>query len=260
MDSDPLPTTSPVDPAPPLRVLVAVCTYNEIENLPELTERITASLPQADMLVVDDDSPDGSGHWALDQATRDPRIRVIIREKQRGLGTAIRQAFLFAIEQQYDYLLNLDGDLSHHPETMPELLAVATGDPQFDVVVGSRYCPGGSIRGWPWRRRVMSRTVNRFAVSVLRLPISDCSGSYRCYRVAKLAEIAPATLESEGYSILEEVLVRLRSVGATMAEVPIEFTDRQRGSSKLTFAEAIRSAKQLLSLIKFPSNSTRDQA
>lgn len=228
------------------RVLVAVCTYNEMSNVRELFRRIFAALPDAQLLIVDDNSPDQTGNWAKQQAAADPRIQVIIRQHQRGLGGATRAAFQFAVDRGYDFLLNLDGDLSHDPEVLPTLLNTASEDPQIDVVVGSRYCPGGSVQGWPMRRKIMSRLVNRFAVTCLRLPVSDCSGSLRCYRVAALAAIDPGSLQSNGYAILEEVLIRLRAAGAKMVEVPIRFNDRQRGDSKLTSAEAFRSAGQLI--------------
>lgn len=230
------------------RVLVAVCTYNEIENLPELVERIFHSLPTVDLLIIDDQSPDQTGAWALERANHDPRIRVLIRDHERGLGSAIRRAFEYAVEQQYDFLLNLDGDLSHEPEVLPKMLEMILARPELDVVVGSRYCPGGAVRDWTLRRRLMSRIVNRFAATVLRLPVADCSGSLRCYRVATLAAIDPSTLRSEGYAVLEEVLLKLSARGALMAEVPIIFTDRIHGTSKLTLAETARSARQLIRL------------
>lgn len=230
------------------RVLVAVCTYNEATNLPELVDRVFAALPGADILVVDDNSADGTGRWAISKAIGDSRLKVIIRENERGLGGATKRAFQFAVDQQYDFLLNLDGDLSHEPEALPVMLAVAQNDAAVDVVVGSRYCPGGAVQGWPLRRRIMSRFVNRFAVSVLRLPVSDCSGSLRCYRVKTLQSIDPSSLSSNGYAILEEVLLRLRAAGAKMVEVPIVFYDRTSGQSKLTFSEAIRSARQLVKM------------
>ncbi|HBJ38811.1 MAG TPA: polyprenol monophosphomannose synthase [Planctomycetaceae bacterium] len=230
------------------RVLVAVCTYNESANLPELVDRIFAALPQTDIVVVDDNSPDGTGRWAIERAVHDSRLKVIIRENARGLGGATKRAFQFAVDQRYDFLLNLDGDLSHQPEALPTMLAVAQNDSAVDVVVGSRYCAGGAVQGWPLRRRVMSRLVNRFAVSVMRLPVSDCSGSLRCYRVETLAKIEPSSLTSNGYAILEEVLLRLRAAGAKMVEVPIVFYDRTRGDSKLTLSEAFRSARQLVKM------------
>lgn len=227
---------------------MAVCTYNEIENLPELVERVFRSLPTADLLIIDDQSPDQTGAWALERANHDSRIRVVIRAHERGLGSAIRRALEYAVDQQYDFLLNLDGDLSHEPEVLPQLLERMLAQPELDVVIGSRYCPGGSVRDWSLRRRLMSRIVNRFAASVLRLPVADCSGSLRCYRVTTLAAIDPTTLRSEGYAVLEEVLLQFRTRGARMAELPIVFSERVHGTSKLTLAETIRAARQLIRL------------
>lgn len=245
----------PYDALKPL--LVAVCTYNERDNLPELVTRIFAAVPTADLLVVDDNSPDQTGQWAIEASRGDPRIRVLSRT-ERGLGGAIRAALQYAVERGYEYLVNLDGDLSHAPEAIPDLVRLIASDPGLDVAVGSRYCPGGRIEGWPRRRRWMSRLVNRFAVKKLNLPISDCSGSLRCYRVATLARIRPDTLESDGYSILEEILVRIDRSGGKMAEIPIIFTDRTRGQSKLSMAEAYRSAKHLVRLGKRYQNPGND--
>ncbi len=226
--------------------LVAVCTYNELANVPELSRRILDAIPDCQLLFIDDNSPDGTAAWIERAMATDDRIKLIVRKHKRGLGGATRTAFQYAVDHGYELLLNLDGDLSHAPEVLPTLRQIAIDQPQIDVVVGTRYGDGGSIEGWPWRRRVMSRLVNRFATSVLRLPVSDCSGSLRCYRVAALARLNPQKLRSESYAILEEVLVRLRQRGSEMAEVPIQFTDRVRGSSKLTTRESIRSAWQLL--------------
>jgi len=237
--------TSHLNDVPP-RVLVAVCTYNELANLPELTQRILNAVPDCRLLIVDDQSPDGSGDWVADAMRDEPRLRLIARRNQRGLGGATRAAFQYAVDNGYLYLLNLDGDLSHDPNVLPVMLGIINSRPDIDVVVGSRYVSDGSIAGWPIHRKLMSRLVNLFATTVLRLPVSDCSGSFRCYRVSMLAAIDPSSLKSESYAILEEVLVQLRKKGAKMVEVPIQFTDRERGSSKLTNREALRSAWQLL--------------
>jgi dolichol-phosphate mannosyltransferase len=227
-------------------VLVAVCTYNEIANVAELTRRIFAALPSATLLFVDDHSPDGTSKWIEDAMQADPRIRLIVRRDQRGLGGATRTALQYAVDNQYTFVMNLDGDLSHDPSVLPKMLEIALKQPEVDVVVGSRYLADGTIEGWPWRRRVMSRLVNRFATTILRLPVADCSGSMRCYRVSALAKLDPRTLKSESYAILEELLVRLSKQGARMVEVPIHFVDRARGNSKLTTREAAKSAWQLI--------------
>jgi dolichol-phosphate mannosyltransferase len=226
--------------------LVAVCTYNERANVDELTERILAALPDCHLLFVDDDSPDGTSDWIRDKMQSEPRLRLIVRRGQRGLGGATRTALKYAVDHRYDFVMNLDGDLSHDPGVLPRMLAIAKEREDIDIVVGSRYIEDGEIKGWPWRRRIMSRFVNRFATSILRLPVADCSGSMRCYRVATLQQIDPATLKSESYAILEEILVRFAAHGSRMIETPIQFVDRTRGSSKLTMREAMRSVWQLV--------------
>ncbi len=275
---------------PEFRILVAVCTYNEAENIHAMLEGLREYLPLADLLVVDDDSPDGTAMIAekfiqseratsttIDGPLQDapvqdalvqdpspklhlPQTQLIVRKGQRGLGGAIKRAIEFAIQGEYDLFVNLDGDVSHHPSQVPRLIATATDATSIqslpDVVVGSRYLPGGEIIGWPWRRRMMSRLVNRFATLFLRLPVSDCSGSMRCYRVSALKRINASKLRSEGYALLEELLVALVRSGATLAEVPITFTDRERGKSKLTAREATRSAFQIMKLA-FRSDLTK---
>jgi len=230
------------------RILVGLCTYNEAENIGPILARLRDVMPLAEILVVDDNSPDGTPDLVRAWARDDPMVHVIVRENERGLGGAIRRAIRFAIDHEYDFFLNLDADLSHDPAELPELLRVAQGPPPRDVVVGSRYVEGGSIVGWPLRRRVMSRMLNRFASLFLRLPVNDCSGSMRCYRVEALRGLNPKSLRSRGYALLEELLVRLQRQNASFAEVPITFADRSRGESKLTMIEAIRSAIQILRL------------
>jgi dolichol-phosphate mannosyltransferase len=229
------------------RVLVALCTYNERENLPALVEAIGRCLPTADLLVVDDDSPDGTGQWADQAASTNRRLHVLIRRNQRGLGSALKEAMQYAIAQNYEWLLNLDADFSHDPADLPKLLELCrTSQPQLDCSVGTRYADGGRIEGWPTHRYWMSRTVNRFAKTALRLPVSDCSGSLRCYRVDALRKLDPQTLRSQGYAVFEEILLRLQKNGASFGELPIVFRERQLGVSKLTPAEAMRALSQLL--------------
>ncbi len=230
-------------------VLIAVCTLNEADNIEEMVSGLRAAIPEADVLVVDDESSDGTGEVVSAIAQSDPAVRLIVRRGERGLGSAIRLAMAQAIEGDYQFFLNLDGDLSHDPAQLPSLLQRARQSPDVDVVIGSRYIAGGAIDGWPLRRRVMSRMVNGFATRCLRLPVADCSGSMRCYRVAALRAIGLDSIHSNGYSVLEELLVRLHRGGSKMAEVPITFTDRIKGESKLTLGETIRSATRMLSMM-----------
>jgi dolichol-phosphate mannosyltransferase len=249
------------------RILIAVCTYNEADNISALLNGLREYVATADLLVVDDDSPDGTALCVTQfmqaetlarstvngQSELPPtKTHLVVRQGQRGLGGAIKRAIQFAIEGDYDLFVNLDGDLSHSPAQIPRLIEAITDSrssgSSADVVVGSRYLPGGEIIGWRWRRRVMSRLVNRFATRFLRLPVSDCSGSMRCYRVSALKRIDTSKLRSEGYALLEELLVALARNGAKLAEVPVTFTDREHGKSKLTTIEALRSAFQILKL------------
>ncbi len=231
-----------------LRAMIAVCTYNEAENIELMVTGLRQALPEADVIVVDDNSPDGTAFLVSEMAKSDASVQVLVRENERGLGSAIRFAMQHSIDQGYDYFMNLDGDLSHSPEQMKLLFSRALEDSALAVVVGSRYVADGEIIGWPLRRKLMSRMVNGFATTFLRLPIRDCSGSMRCYRVTALASLGLENLRVNGYAVLEEVLLRLHQRGERMAEVPITFTERERGYSKLTISEAMRSMLQIISL------------
>ncbi|TWU41424.1 Undecaprenyl-phosphate mannosyltransferase [Novipirellula aureliae] len=230
------------------KVLVGVCTFNEVANIVTVVERIRSALPGADILVVDDNSPDGTANVVRQRFSNLNSVQVEVRENERGLGSAILRAVNHAIEGDYDFFINLDADLSHDPTDLPSMLGLSISSPEVDVVIGSRYVSGGQIIGWPWQRRLMSRMVNRFATLCLRLPVRDCSGSMRCYRVAALKQIDQSRLRSEGYSLLEELLVEFNRDNAVMKELPITFTDREEGESKLTMTEAFRSIGQMVRL------------
>ena len=222
------------------RILVATATYNERESLPYLFEAIQASVPTVDILVVDDNSPDGTGQWVDEQAANDPRIRVIHRSGKLGLGTATIAAFQYAIDQDYEFLVALDADGSHDPARIPAMLEQAqTRTPSPDVVIGSRYVSGGGTEGWPLYRRWMSRAVNLYARILLGLPCRDCSGSFRCMRVALLRDVDLTAVRSRGYSFFEEILWHFKKTGARFDEVPITFRDRKYGASKINGREAI---------------------
>ncbi len=217
-------------------------------NVRELLRQIHAALPSADVLVVDDDSPDDTAVAVREYAREQGgpvSIKCLVRN-QRGLGGAIRTAMTTAIEGGYDLFCNLDGDLSHSPADLPRLVAaVAAG---ADVAVGSRYVAGGQIVGWPLRRKWMSYVINTITRRRLRLPVRDASGSFRCYRVSRLALIDLSDQSYEGYAFIQEVLLRLHRTGAQFAEVPITFTERVRGESKLSFREAIRSGWTIITM------------
>ncbi|WP_235033205.1 polyprenol monophosphomannose synthase [Rubripirellula obstinata] len=229
------------------KILVGICTLNESKNIESLIHQVRGFVPEADILIVDDDSEDGTSAIVSKLAESDTKLTLNVR-KQRGLGGAIRHAMVAAIKGEYDLFINMDGDLSHSPSDLPAMLEAHAGRDDIDVVIGSRYVSGGKIDGWPLHRRLMSRLVNRFATLCLGLPVRDCSGSMRCYRVSALRDASATDLESNGYSILEEILVAMHRGGSTMTEVPITFTDRTQGESKLTLREATRSMIHMVKL------------
>ncbi|HMO85615.1 MAG TPA: polyprenol monophosphomannose synthase [Lacipirellulaceae bacterium] len=223
-------------------MLVALATYNEIENLPTLVPEIRAQLPDADVLVVDDNSPDGTGRWCDEFAREHPWFSVLHRPGKLGLGSATWAAMQAAIDRGYGVVVTLDSDWSHPPAALPTLVDATM---HADVVIGSRYCPGGRIEGWPWTRRVVSRVMNWASRAALRLPVRDSSGSCRAYRVERLQQIDFTQLSASGYAYLEEIVWHLARTGARFAEVPIAFTDRRGGASKVHAGEAIGKARML---------------
>lgn len=223
------------------RTLILIATYNEVENLPRLVGEIRGVAPQCDFLVVDDNSPDGTGQWCAQQAAADQRFHVLHRPGKLGLGTALIAGLQYAEQNGYEWVLNMDADFSHHPRHLPELLGLAwdTAGPAADVVIGSRYTRGGRVEGWPLRRRVMSRLVNWYARGLLSLSVRDCSGAFRCYRTAALRQVDLAACRSRGYAFLEELLWHLQRSGARLVETPIVFADRRQGLSKINSREAV---------------------
>ena len=218
------------------RLLITLCTYNERENLPLLIPEIHAVAPDADVLVIDDNSPDGTGTVADEMAQQDARIKVLHRAGKLGLGTATVVAFRFAIEQGYDHVLNMDADFSHHPRHLPAIRKCLN---RADVAIGSRYVAEGGVIGWNWRRHFMSQSINWYARLLLGLKTRDNSGSFRCYRVARLAGIDWSRIRARGYAFQEELLYRCRAVGCSFAETPITFEDRRFGTSKISWKESV---------------------
>ena len=217
-------------------LIITLCTYNEIENLPALIPEIHAAVPNAHVLVIDDNSPDGTGRLAEELAQADQRIHVLHRAGKLGLGTATIAGFRYAIENGYSMLINMDADFSHHPRHLDALQACLE---TVDVGIGSRYVPGGGVVGWNWRRHFMSRSINLYARLFLGLPNKDNSGSFRCYRVAKLAELDFDQVRSRGYSFQEEILYMCRRIGCSLQETPITFEDRRFGTSNINWKESV---------------------
>ena len=232
------------------KTLVVVATYNEIENLPPLVDEIFRYLPAANLLVVDDNSPDGTGGWCDARAAEDPRLHCMHRAGKLGLGTAVIAAMKLALANGYRYVLTMDADFSHPPKCLPAMVAGMdpVGGPAVDVMIGSRYIPGGGVEGWPLKRHFMSRGVNFYARWLLGLKPKDCSGNYRCYRTEILAQLDFDRIRSRGYSLQEEMLWCLKRVGARFGETPIVFIERQRGQSKINLKEAANALRIIFSL------------
>ncbi len=228
------PATHPADVP---RLLVSLATYNEAGNLRPLVEAIRRHAPDASILVIDDNSPDGTGRIADELSAERPDLHVIHRPGKLGLGTATIAAMRFAIEHGFDHLLNMDADFSHDPEYIPALRA---GMADRDVMIGSRYVPGGGVEGgFTLKRRFMSTGINSYARFMLGLKSRDNSGAFRCYRVSKLAQIDFDRIRSRGYSFQEEILFWCQAVGCRIGETPIVFKDRRAGSSKINGREAV---------------------
>lgn len=225
-----------------MKTLVAIATYNERDNLPSLVDAIKKVLPDAHILVVDDNSPDGTGKWCDKRAADDPRLHVLHRAGKLGLGSATVSAFQWALERDYDRVATMDADWSHEPESLPELISLSES---VDVAIGSRYCPGGRIEGWPVTRRLVSGVMNRLSRLLLRVPASDTSGAFRVYRTSALRTIDLRQISATGYAYLEEILWRLHHAGATIGEAPITFRDRRAGDSKVNLGELTGKLKML---------------
>ncbi|MBC8356114.1 MAG: polyprenol monophosphomannose synthase [Planctomycetes bacterium] len=224
----------------PARTLVAVATYNEIENLPRLIDQIFQHAPDVDVLVIDDNSPDGTGRWCDERVNSEPRLTCLHRTGKLGLGSATLAGFKYAIERKYEFVLTMDADFSHQPKHLSALRAgVEADNAECDVMIGSRYVPGGGVEGWPLHRRIMSRAINAYARSLLGLRVNDCSGAFRCYRISKLSELDFDNVRSRGYSYLEELLWLLHRKQARFGETPITFIDRELGQTKINSREAI---------------------
>lgn len=232
------------------RILVAIATYNERDSLPVLLQKLRSIIADADVLVVDDNSPDGTGQWLDEQAKSEPRLHVLHRAGKLGLGTATVCELKYAISHDYHVVVTMDADGSHDPKHLPALLGAigtcSTAGP--NVVIGSRYIAGGGIEGWPWYRLVMSRMVNGLARLLLGLAVRDCSGAYRAMCVDFLRGVDLDKITSRGYSFFEEVLWHFKLAGARFEEVPIVFVNRIRGSSKISAAESVRSVGVLVRL------------
>ena len=238
------PAEAQAQPEP--RLLVSLATYNEAGNLEPLVESIRQYAPSCSILVIDDNSPDGTGQIADQLRASMTNVHVIHRSGKQGLGTAVLTGMQFAIDHDYDYFLNLDADFSHPPRFIPAILA---GMAENDVMIGSRYIPGGGVEGeFNLKRKFMSTGINMYARLFLGLRTRDNSGSFRCYRVSKLRQIDLRRVRSRGYSFMEEILFWCRTVGCKFGETPILFENRRSGYSKINAKEAIKALQIIFEL------------
>jgi dolichol-phosphate mannosyltransferase len=215
-----------------MRAVVVVPTYDEAENIGDLLVAIRSSAPDADVLVVDDSSPDGTADLAEKVAVERGGIEVLRRPTKDGLGNAYRTAFARVIDEGFEVIVTLDADFSHDPAVIPELIGLVEGG--ADLAVGSRYVPGGATPNWPAYRLALSRYGNRYAGWMLGLRLRDATSGFRAYRAALLTDIRYETTQSNGYAFINELAYRASAFRADVREHPITFNDRVRGTSKMS--------------------------
>ncbi len=212
------------------RVCVCVPTYNEAGNIEPIVRRIRTAVPAADVVVLDDASPDGTGRIADRLAEQDPQVHVLHRPGKQGLGPAYLAGFAWALDRDYDAVVEIDADGSHQPEQLPALLAAAA---DADVVVGSRYVPGGTVHNWPAHRRALSVGANTYARLLLGIPVHDATAGFRVYRADALRAMDTAAVASQGYCFQVDLTLRALDEGLRVVEVPVTFVEREVGTSKM---------------------------
>ncbi|MBO7720947.1 MAG: polyprenol monophosphomannose synthase [Kiritimatiellae bacterium] len=225
-----------------MKNMVVIPTYDERDNVKPMAEAVLA-VPGVELLFVDDNSPDGTGDAVEEMMKTEPRLHCLHREKKEGLGRAYVAGFARAIELGAGRVVQMDCDFSHDPKDLPRLLSE-----DADLVIGSRYVKGGGTPGWPFKRRLISRAGGVFIRAVTGMPLRDPTGGYKCWRVSTLEKIGFRTVESAGYSFQLEMNHRTWKAGCTIREIPIVFTDRARGYSKITPGIAVESVKIALKL------------
>jgi dolichol-phosphate mannosyltransferase len=215
------------------RVLVVVPTYNEKDNVERVVGRLRAAVPTADVLIVDDSSPDGTGDLADGLAAGDPQVVVMHRPRKQGLGAAYVAGFRWGLERNYDVLVEMDADGSHQPEQLPDLLAALSS---ADLVLGSRWVPGGHVVNWPLRRQLLSRGGNTYVRLMLGFGVRDATGGFRAFRRQTLEGLSLEDVNSAGYCFQVDLAWRAVRRGFTVTEVPIGFVERELGTSKMSGA------------------------
>lgn len=224
----------------PVRTLIVTPTYNERDNLPRFVEEVRGALPEADVMIVDDASPDGTGELADEIAARDPQVHVLHRAGKLGLGTAYVEAFSWGMRKGYDRFFEMDADLSHDVRYLPDFVRAL--DHGADVVIGSRNVPGGGVEGWGLGRHVLSKGGSLYSRTILGLPVRDLTSGYKAFSRRALSVIDLPSVRSNGYSFQIETTYRAARQGMKVTEVPIVFVDRRVGHSKMSrkiFLEAV---------------------
>ncbi len=217
-----------------MRTLVIIPTFNERESLPTALERTRRAVPEADILVADDNSPDGTGAVADAAAAADTQIHVLHRPGKQGLGRAYVAGFQWALERGYELVVEMDADGSHRPEQLPELLTRARRPDAPALVIGSRWVPGGEVVNWPRHRELLSRGANTYVRLMLGLPVRDATAGFRVFRAEALAGLPLTDIESQGYCFQVDMTWRVHRAGGRVAEVPISFVERAEGVSKMS--------------------------
>lgn len=214
-----------------MRILTIIPTYNEAESLPGTLQRLRASVPGSDVLVVDDNSPDGTGLWADAQASKDDQVYVLHRQVKNGLGGAYIAGFRWGLQRDYDVLVEMDADGSHQPEQLPRLLQAID---EADLVIGSRRVPGGKMVNWPWYRKLLSIGGSLYPQILLGLRLTDITAGFRAYRATTLEAMDLDAVQSKGYGFQVDMSFRTAQLGKRIIEVPITFMEREFGESKMS--------------------------
>lgn len=217
-----------------MRTLVIMPTYNEVEALPTTVAQLRATVPEVDVLVVDDNSPDGTGAWADAAAEADPQLQVLHRAGKEGLGRAYLDGFRWALDQGYDAIVEMDADGSHRAVDLPALLVAAQAEPRPDLVIGSRWVPGGAVVNWPWTRQMISKLGTGYARLALRLTVRDATAGFRVYPATTLRRLPLQEVESQGYCFQIDMTWRVARARGRVVEVPITFVEREHGTSKMS--------------------------
>ena len=213
------------------RTLITIPTYNERENVGPLVSALFQFVPEADVMLIDDNSPDRTAAAAEKFFGSEPRFSVVTRTGRRGYGRSLLDGYRLAVEKNYARLVQMDADFSHDPKVVPSLINVARG---ADVAIGSRYCPGGGIVNWSWYRRLLSRFANQYVSRVTGIGVCDSTSGFRCYTRRALQCFLEIGIDSEGYAFLVETVFRAQNAGLRIVEIPITFTDRRVGQSKMS--------------------------